>query len=173
MDWQRHLIEHILDLLSLFQEKGLDLSQLPPDSQLLEQLPSPGLRAACKLLRFMDEMPGGFLIYYASGDERIVYANQGLLHIFQCSTFREFLDLTGGSFRGLVHPDDLDGVEDSIRQQIAASQYDLDYVEYRITRKDGAIRWIEDYGHFIHCEAGDFFYVFLDRKSTRLNSSHE
>ncbi len=167
MDWQRHLIEHILDLLSLFQEKGLDLSQLPPDSQLLEQLPSSGLRAACKLLRFMDEIPGGFLIYYASGDERIVYANQGLLHIFQCSTFREFLDLTDGSFRGLVHPDDLDGVEDSIRQQIAASQYDLDYVEYRITRKDGAIRWIEDYGHFIHCEAGDFFYVFLGDATER------
>ena len=37
-----------------------------------------------------------------------------------------------------------------IQRQIAASQYDLDYVEYRIIRKDGEIRWIEDYGHYIH-----------------------
>ncbi len=53
-------------------------------------------------------------------------------------------------------------MEQSIREQIAASKYDLDYVEYRILRRDGSIRWIEDYGHFVHSEtAGDFFYVFI------------
>ena len=50
----------------------------------------------------------------------------------------------------------------SIRRQDCSSRYDLDYVEYRIRRKDGSIRWIEDYGHFVHSDTmGDIFYVFL------------
>lgn len=114
------------------------------------------------LIRFMDEMPGGFLIYYADQDEKIIYANRSLLRIFQCDTMEEFRDHTSNSFRGLVHPEDLDRVEQSIREQIAGSQYDLDYVEYRIRRKDGVIRWIEDYGHFVRVPMlGDIFYVFL------------
>lgn len=113
------------------------------------------------LLRFMDEMPGGFLIYHADHGEEIIYANQALLSTLQCQTMAEFRQYTGGSFRGLVHPDDLDEVEKSIWDQISG-QNDLDYVEYRVRRKDGAIRWIEDYGHFVHNETlGDIFYVFL------------
>ncbi len=114
------------------------------------------------LWEFMEQMPGGFFIYRADRGEEILYANQSLLRIFQCETMEEFFQLTGGSFRGFVHPEDLEAVEESIQTQIAASQYDLDYVEYRIRRKDGSIRWIEDYGHFVHDETlGDIFYVFV------------
>lgn len=117
---------------------------------------------AYEIIQFMDEMPGGFLIYHADGNEEIIYANNALLRIFQCADLKEFQELTGNSFRGVVHPDDLDAVEKSIAEQIINSQYDLDYVEYRIIQKSGAIRWIEDYGHFIHSNSiGDIFYVFL------------
>ena len=117
---------------------------------------------AASFIQFMEEMPGGFLIYCADRGERILYANRALLRIFGCSTMDEFRSHTGNSFRGLVHPDDLDEVEASIQAQIAVSRHDLDYVEYRIRRRDGAIRWIEDYGHFIRSRtAGDIFYVFL------------
>ena len=119
-------------------------------------------RTACEVIRFMEEMPGGFLIYHADGNEEIIYANKALLLIFQCETLNEFRELTGNSFRGIVYHEDLDEVELSIKEQVAASQYDLDYVEYRIVRKDGQIRWVEDYGHFIHLDsAGDIFYVFI------------
>ncbi|MCI8514492.1 MAG: response regulator [Lachnospiraceae bacterium] len=122
------------------------------------------------IIRFMDKMPGGFLIYHADGDEEIIYANKALLRIFRCDTLEDFRELTGNSFRGIVHPEDLDFVEQSIREQVAHSQYDLDYVEYRIIRKDGAIRWIEDYGHFTHNETvGDIFYVFLGDATEKKN----
>ncbi len=150
------------------------MSEHRPEDRLIEQILQTLCGAQCddpeggaaqmaeSFVRFMDEMPGGFLIYRAGQGEEIIYANQALLRIFQCATMEEFMAHTGGSFRGLVHPEDLELVEDSIQAQIAASQYDLDYVEYRIRRRDGAIRWIEDYGHFIHSEsAGDIFYVFL------------
>ena len=117
---------------------------------------------AASFIQFLDELPGGFLIYCADRGEKILYANRAVLRMVQCSTMDEFLAHTGSSFRGLVHPDDLDEVERSIEAQIAASRYDLDYVEYRIRRRDGAVRWIEDYGHFVRSEAaGDIFYVFL------------
>lgn len=114
------------------------------------------------LKNFADEMPGGFFIYHADKDEKIIYANKAMLRLFNCSSLDEFQELTGNSFRGIVHPDDLEDVEQSIRQQIANSQYDLDYVEYRIIQKGGEIRWLDDYGHFAHTStAGDIFYVFV------------
>ena len=156
----RRMIEEILRLLCQSQEGG------QPEA-------SSGLAAA--FVQFMNEMPGGFLIYCADKREKILYANQALLRIFQCADMDEFRAHTNNSFRGLVHPDDLDEVEESIRTQIAASQYDLDYVEYRIRRRDGAIRWIEDYGHFVRSEAaGDIFYVFLgDATEKRARSLRE
>ena len=125
-------------------------------------------------VHFMDEMPGGFLIYRASQGEEIIYANRSLLRIFQCETMEEFRAHTGNSFRGLVHPDDLKAVEESIRSQVEASQHDFDYVEYRVRRRDGSIRWIEDYGHFVQTESeGGIFYVFLGDATEKRESLME
>ncbi|MDE5933456.1 MAG: response regulator, partial [Lachnospiraceae bacterium] len=118
--------------------------------------------AAYHLKHFADIMPGGFFIYRADAEETLIYANEAMLRIFQCATMQEFREMTGNSFRGIVHPDDLEEVEESIKEQIMHSQYDLDYVEYRIIRKDGKVRWLDDYGHFVHSESvGDVFYVFV------------
>ena len=143
-------------------ERILALSQQPEDSGREIRMDPRELRSARDIVDFMGEMPGGFLIYRADGGEEIIYANQGLLRIFRCESLEEFLAMTGGSFRGMVHPEDLDGVEASIRRQIREKQRDLDYVEYRVIRRDGVVRWIEDYGHFVHSPlVGDIFYVFL------------
>ena len=60
---------------------------------------------------FMDEIPGGFLIYHADQGEEVIYANQALLRMFQCGTMEEFRAFTGNSFRGMVYPEDLEEVE--------------------------------------------------------------
>ncbi len=115
-------------------------------------------------------LPGGFFIYHADGDEELIYINDAMLRIFGCDTREEFRELTGYTFRGIVHPEDIDKVEASIRSQIADSGEDLDYVEYRIIRKDGTVRWVEDYGHVVHTDAyGDLFYVFIEDATERIN----
>lgn len=120
------------------------------------------MQTGIAIKKFMDQMPGGFFIYHADEDEQIIYANKSMLQIFGCDTMEEFRSLTGNSFRGIVHPDDLEEVERSIWKQIAESHHDLDYVEYRIIQKNGQIRWIEDYGHFVRSKsAGNIFYVFI------------
>ena len=152
------VIQYILALLNIPPYRSTDDGQAH-DTLIVRQI-----------IRFMDEMPGGFFIYHAAGDEKLIFANQAMLRIFQCETLDEFRAMTGNSFRGIVHPDDLEEVEQSIQEQIAASQYDLDYIEYRITRKDGSVRWLEDYGHFIRNRSvGDIFYVFASDATEKKN----
>lgn len=125
------------------------------------------------ILDVLNCMPGGFFVYHAHGDEALVYVNEACLRIFGCETLEQFKELTGFTFPGMVHPDDLESVERSITHQIATSTYDMDYVEYRITRRDGSERWIEDYGHFVSSDDGDYFYVFINDATEKMRSHVE
>ena len=107
-------------------------------------------------------MPGGFFIYRAEGDEGLLYANKAVCDIFGCDDLEEFEELTGFTFKGMLYPDDYEEIEHSIETQQAASEDGLDYVEYRIVRKDGSVRWVDDYGHYTETEAyGGIYYVFI------------
>lgn len=157
------VIESILSVLDSFAKDNSNTDTLPETNQSADTPPSmtQNLQAAYYLKQFTDEMPGGFFIYHADGQEEIIYANEAMLHLFGCETLEEFKKHTGSSFRGIVHPDDLDAVEISIREQVAVNN-GHDYVEYRIIQKNGKIRWVEDYGHLIHSDTlGDIFYVFV------------
>ena len=112
----------------------------------------------------LETMSDGFFIYLADGEERIVYANPRVVHLFGCKTATEFKELTTNTFTGLVHPDDIKRVEWEIQSQVRESDRSMDYIRYRIIRKDGEIRWIDDVGHLETSEYIDgpkMFYVFI------------
>ena len=118
----------------------------------------------------MSGIPGGFFIYHADGNEELIYANSEVLYLYKCETVEQFRELTGNSFRGMVHPDDLEAVEQSIEEQIMGSQRNLDYVEYRIVCRDGEVRWVEDFGHFVKSDVyGGVFYVFISDVTAKMN----
>lgn len=162
---ERHLIERVIHLLRILDENGIEPDNIREENfpkELVSLEDREGFPETCEFLRFMDEIPGGFLIYFAEGDGQIIYVNQSLLNIFQCKTRKEFRELTGNTFRGVVHPEDWDEVNKSIKRQIFENKFDLDFVEYRIERRDGTVILVEDYGHYIKNEAvGDIFYVFI------------
>lgn len=107
-------------------------------------------------------MPGGFFIYKASGDEELLYVNRAALEIYGCADLDEFKALTGYTFKGMVYHEDYDAIASSIDDQIEMNDDNMDYVEYRIVRKDGAIRWVDDYGHYtVTEEFGGIYYVFI------------
>lgn len=107
-------------------------------------------------------MPGGFFIYKAEQPEELIYANKPVFDIFGCASLEEFRALTGYTFRGMVHPDDYDSISTSIVQQISSSESHMDYAEYRITRKDGKVRWVDDYGHYCETQGyGGVYVVFI------------
>ena len=107
-------------------------------------------------------MPGGFFIYKAEEPEDLLYANEALFNIYGCKDREEFAALTGYTFRGMVHPEDYERISSSISEQIQASDEHMDYAEYRIVRKDGVVRWVDDYGHLAQYPGyGSVYYVFI------------
>ncbi|MBR1796440.1 MAG: response regulator [Clostridiales bacterium] len=122
-----------------------------------------------------EQVPGGFFVYLADESQRLIYVNKVCLRLFGCDNEEQFRDLTGFTFRGMVHPDDYDKIQGSIDDQIKDPENDnLDYVEYRITRRDGEIRWVDDYGHFTHLKGyGDVYYVFIGDITEKHNIQEE
>lgn len=51
-------------------------------------------------------MPGGFFIYQANEDEKLLCANKAVCDIFGCDDLDDLKAFTGFTFRGMVHPDD-------------------------------------------------------------------
>lgn len=110
----------------------------------------------------MDGMPGGVLVYRADEKEEILYANSWLIHMFGCHDMDDFMAVTGGSFRSLVHPGDAEKVEKDIERQISSGTNVFDYVNYRILTKEGTEKTVEEFGHRIHVPGvGPLFYVFF------------
>ena len=110
----------------------------------------------------LSRMPGGFFIYSASDHERVIEINEACINMYGCTTIDEFVSLTKNSFKGMVHPDDYERVQKEIKEQIEHTHNEMDYVEYRIIRKDGEIRHVRDYGHLVHTAYNDdLYYVFI------------
>ena len=132
------------------------------------------VESAKKFMNFVDHLPGGFLIYRADKSEEIIYANRALIRMFECDNPKEFKAYTGNSFKGVVYSEDYKDVVSSIEQQIISSDGDnLDYVEYRILTKKGNMRHVEDFGHFIHTNVGDMYYVFITDSTDKINKRQE
>ncbi|MBO5617260.1 sensor domain-containing phosphodiesterase [Pseudobutyrivibrio sp.] len=107
-------------------------------------------------------LPGGFFIYEAGGDEKVIFAETNIVKLFGCDTYEEFLEFIGGTFKGMVHPDDLLKIENQIEAQTIYAEKRHDYVRYRIVTKQGEIRYVEDFGHLLHGANGkSFYYVFI------------
>ena len=107
-------------------------------------------------------LPGGFFIYEAGNDEKIIYAEPNIVTLFGCTSYEEFIDYVGGTFKGMVHPDDLHKIENQIEAQTIYAEQRHDYVRYRIVTKKGDIRYVEDFGHLLHSTAGkSYYYVFI------------
>lgn len=109
--------------------------------------------------------PGGLFRYVASiepGKDVFDYISPGLAEMMGCEDDEDFRAYTGNCFRGFVHPDEREAVIEDIERQARATG--TDKVTYRIIRKDGEVRWIEDWGNLVMDSNGDEWYyvVVLD-----------
>ena len=118
-------------------------------------------------------MPGGFYIC-RDDNQKLLFVNRAVLDIYGCETLDQFRELTGFSFRGMPHPEDYASVIEAIRNHSAPGAGYDEHVEYRIVRRDGTVRWVDDYGHRTRTEAyGDVHYVFISdvtEKRVRMES---
>lgn len=124
--------------------------------------------------RVLNHMSDGFFIYQADEKETILYANPKVVEIFGCKTLEEFMMLVKGTFRGMVYPEDYARISKAIKSQIDSSDDNMDFIQYRIVRKDGQIRWLDDYGHLedYNEKAGEpLFYVFISDVTEQLEET--
>ena len=112
--------------------------------------------------RVTDSMPGGFVIYQKDANLTLIHVNEVAISMYGCETEQEFRKFTENSFEGMVLPADLPQVQQAISLQINGRNKNFDTVEFRIRRKDGDLRWVENHGRLIHTSTyGDVFYVFI------------
>ena len=79
-----HMIERAIRFLRVLEENGIEpdnISEKMIPKELLSMEDREELPETCEFLRFMDEIPGGFLIYFAEGDGEIIYAKIGRAHV--------------------------------------------------------------------------------------------
>lgn len=117
-----------------------------------------------RMVESLANMSDAFFVYQARDGESLLYANPAMVNLFGCKTIAEFMDYVDHSFQGIVHPEDLDRVEWEIQHQIRESDQSMDFVQYRIIRKDGEVRWVDDWGHLETSKYGEdhgLFYVFV------------
>ncbi len=107
-------------------------------------------------------MPGGFIIYRADDSEEILYANEATLEIFECGSFSEFIEFTGGRFSGIIYPDDREAVKNSIVRQSDPEHGKSEKIYYRVITCKGFSRYVEDFGrYYVDPEKGPLFCVFI------------
>lgn len=112
--------------------------------------------------RISKNLPVAYMIYRADASEEILSVSDTLLEMCECADFKTFIAHTGGTFRGFVHPDDVDAVEKSIADQIKNNPYALDAVNYRIKTKSGKILNLHDLGRLVQDDDMDpMFYVIV------------
>ena len=133
------------------------------------KVPSEKVKLSLKSVEsFLKSMPGGFYIYKADETEELISFNDIVIKIYGCESREEFISHTGGSFKGMVHPDDLGNVEKIISDQVESDEQKFDHVEYRIIRKDGRLAWVDDFGRLVNTiEYGLVYYVFIQDVTER------
>ena len=111
----------------------------------------------------LSKAPGGFITYKAGGEQELIAVDKSVANIYGCETVEEFREYVGNSFMGMVHPDDRKRIENEIWNQVNSTEWKMDYIKYRIIRKDGSIGYVSDFGHLEEgMENGEqYFQVFL------------
>lgn len=117
-----------------------------------------------KLNDISSNLPGAFFIYKADiDDEEILYANQEMIRLVGCEDLDDFFEFTKRQFKNLIHPDEIQAVEENIWSQIKIAENKTnDYVWYHLATKSGEYKKVFDIGHIVESEHyGKVFYVLL------------
>jgi len=106
------------------------------------------------LLSLLDNVPG--MVYRGHPDWTLSFAGAEVERITGYT--QEEASAAGFLWRNLIHPDDFEGVRESIRFAVRRRDPVL-RMEYRILRKGGAAQWISDRRQMVYKEDGRLEHV--------------
>lgn len=90
-----------------------------------------------------DDLPEGICVIEDNEKEKILFANQALLHLYKCHSMEEFLSHTGGVLRGMVELSDYRPLSEAGLSGIKPLGNDRFYVSFSCRTRDGHFRHME------------------------------
>ena len=107
--------------------------------------------------------PAAVLIYRNDDERKVMYANRECQELFGCADMKEFLDLSGGSIRNLVHSSDAGWSEFAMaRQQAGAASGQRGYIICRAMANSGVEKTLIILSRKMQHEYfGEIFYALL------------
>ena len=110
-----------------------------------------------------ENVPGAILVHKAGGDGKILFVNDEMIELFECESLADFMEYTGGTFKGVPHPEDAVHVyEEAVRQVSLDDVGAKNYIDYRIIAKTGKVKHVADNGRLVEIEGvGKVFYVLM------------
>ena len=111
---------------------------------------------------FIENVPGVVLVHRA-GDGEILFANNDAIRLFGCDDLGDFLEFVGGTYGGVIHPDDRQRVRNELAEQDGLEAFGkTDHVRFRIVTKQGDVRRVLQNGRGVMVEGmGEVFYELI------------
>ncbi len=105
-----------------------------------------------------DEMPCGILVYRKDEPYEILYANRRAAKVWGCDSVDEFMEFVHGRAYRLIYEEDRIPAWSAIVSRQEKGNHEFHDVEFRITRKDGHIQWINSNGRLMASNVGPLVY---------------
>lgn len=96
--------------------------------------------------RDMDYFPGGVVLISMDAEEKILAVNQGICRFYQCASKQEFLDFTGGLYRGMMNSDEYVPLQKLYQRRDESGEIDPDgswIYPFSMRTKEGHFRRLE------------------------------
>jgi diguanylate cyclase (GGDEF)-like protein len=90
--------------------------------------------------------PCSTICFYADQDGELIYVDDGALELFQCQTVDELIELTGGTFKGMLASDDTAKALLAYGGGSASEQEQLASCSFRIATRSGTSVAVEAFG---------------------------
>ena len=115
-----------------------------------------------------ENVPGAIVVHKVHGGE-ILFANDEIIALFECDDLDDFMAYTGGTFLGVVHPDDRERVLGQMEDQLhRVGVGGKDYTDFRILTKTGDVRHVADNGRLVTVDGvGEVLYELIVNRDER------
>ena len=112
--------------------------------------------------QFADRISGGAFAYRDSKNHELLFANQNVVHLFECNDYEDFFSFVKESFDGMIADSSREEVLKEISADIHEFKKNAGYVFFNILTKTGNVCQVEAHWRNVHDdEEGNVVYVFL------------
>ena len=118
--------------------------------------------------QFADRISGGAFAYKESGKHELLFANNNVVQLCECSDYEDFFKFTKESFDGMIADASREAVLKEISSDIHSLNKNAGYLFFKIRTKRGGVLPVEaHWKNVFDAEEGNVVYVFWYQESSK------